>query len=144
VAIVRFKRARDAKEPEAEWFHHVNTALQFYRQALQEFPQTNVQGQAVTHSALGMIYSDVGDVDHALMHFREAIRYDEGTGELYGAAKTRFNVAITLAQSGRFADALEYARAALRNFETYGDGATQDLEETQQLITQIEQQAQDG
>jgi tetratricopeptide (TPR) repeat protein len=143
VAMLHFTEACDADRPEVVR-HHVNTALQSYCQALQEFSQTDVQGQAVTHNALGEIYRHVGDVARALAHFRKSIRYDEGAGNLYNAAGTRFNVALTFADSGRPADALEYARAALRNYKTYGDGATQDLEETQQLITQIEQQAQDG
>ena len=50
------------------------------------------------------------------------------------AAGTRFNVALALAQSGRVADAREYARAALCNFETYGAGAAQEIQRTQQLL----------
>jgi tetratricopeptide (TPR) repeat protein len=75
------------------------------------------------------------------MHYREAIRYCEEAGDFYHAAQACYNVALAFAQSGRFADALEYARAALRHFETYGDDAAQDVEETRQLITRIEQQA---
>ena len=113
-------------------------------QALQEFPQHAIHELAVTHHELGAIYTEVGDVDRALTHFRPAIRYHEGAGDLYIAADNRFNVALAFAQSGRLDHALEYARAALRNYETYGDGATQEVEQTQQLITQIEQLAQKG
>ncbi len=99
---------------------------------------------AVTHSHLGMIYTEVGDVNSALTHFHELIRYAEGAGDLYTAARTRDNVAVAFTRSGRFTDALEYVRAALRTFETYGDGAVQDVEYTKQLIAGIEQQAQEG
>ncbi len=58
--------------------------------------------------------------------------------DLYGAGQTRFNVAVTLAQAGRFADAREYAYAALRNYETFGERAMKEIEETRRLIAWIE------
>ena len=57
----------------------------------------------------------------------------------YRAAGTRYNVARALADAGRFADALDYAHAALRNFETYGESAAEMLQMTQEMIAQIEQ-----
>jgi hypothetical protein len=36
------------------------------------------------------------------------------------------------------ADAREYALAALRNFETLGDRATEEIEKTRQLVAGIE------
>ncbi len=59
-------------------------------------------------------------------------------GNLYGAALTRYNVALVLIKSGRFADALEYANAALRNFETYGEDAAEEIQKTHNLIAHIE------
>jgi tetratricopeptide (TPR) repeat protein len=98
-----------------------------------------VDDLAVAHNALGNIYGDAGDLDRALPHYREAIRHQEAAGALYNAASTRFNVAVTLAQAGRLAEAREYAYAALRNFQTYGDRAADEIQETQELIAQIEQ-----
>lgn len=61
-------------------------------------------------------------------------------GNLYGAAQPRFNVALALrATRGRLADAREYAYAALRNYQTYGDRAAAEIQETQGLIAEIEQ-----
>jgi tetratricopeptide (TPR) repeat protein len=85
-----------------------------------------------------MIYRNAGDIDRALPHYRESIRYEEAQGNVYGAARTRFNVALALAHSGRVADAREYARAALRNFETYGAGVAQDIRDTQQLLATLD------
>jgi tetratricopeptide (TPR) repeat protein len=99
-----------------------------------------VDALAVAHNQLGIIYDDAGDLDRALQHYRECIRYDEAAGNLYGAAQTRFNVAIALAQAGRLADAREYAHAALRNYQTYGDRAAADIQKTQGLIAQIERE----
>jgi hypothetical protein len=39
---------------------------------------------------------------------------------------------------GRLSDAAEYARAALRNFETFGQAAAADIQDTQQLLAEIE------
>jgi hypothetical protein len=70
-------------------------------------------------------------------HYRESIQLKEKAGNLYGAAQTRFNVAITLAGAGRRADALEYAEAALRGFESYGERAGEETERTRRLIAEI-------
>ena len=112
VAFERFQEARSAGRPEAELVGHLNTAVGFYHQALDLLPDNAVNDLAVTHNALGAIYRTAGDIDRALPHYREAIRYQEAPGNVYGAAETRFNVALALAQSGRVADAREYARAA--------------------------------
>jgi tetratricopeptide (TPR) repeat protein len=98
-----------------------------------------VDDLAVTHNQLGNIYDDAGDLDRALLHYREAIRYEEMQGNLYGAALTRSNVAIAFATAGRLADAREYAYAALRNYQTYGDRAAEEIQKTQKLIAKIEQ-----
>jgi len=51
-----------------------------------------------------------------------------------------------LAQTGRLADAREYAYAALRNYETYGGRAAEEIQRMRELIELIEQdmQAQGG
>jgi tetratricopeptide (TPR) repeat protein len=138
VAHERFKEAQAAKRPEEELLQHINDALRFYHQALDLLPPDAVDDLAVTHNLLGNIYSNAGDLDRALPHYRESIRYREMQGNLYGAAQTRFNVALVLAEAGRLSDAREYAHAALRNFQTYGDRAADKIEKTQGLIAKIE------
>ncbi|MCI2430466.1 CHAT domain-containing protein [Candidatus Acetothermia bacterium] len=139
VAWKRFKEARTADKPKEELLRHLNAALQFYYQALDLLPPNAVDDLAVTHGQLGNIYDDAGDLDRALHHWREAIRYNEAAGNLYGAAQTRFNVALALAQANRLADARVYADAALRNYETFGDRAAEDIQKTRELIADIEQ-----
>jgi tetratricopeptide (TPR) repeat protein len=133
----RFKEARTAKKPEKELKNHINDALQYYNKALEMIPLNAVNDLAVTHNQLGNIYYDAGDLDRALSHYRKSIRYEEVAGNLYGAAITRYNVALVLIQSGRFTDALEYANAALCNFETYGEGTMEWIHKTRNLIIQI-------
>jgi tetratricopeptide (TPR) repeat protein len=140
VARERFKEAWAAKRPEEELLQHINDAARFYHQALDLLPPDAVDDLAVTHNQLGLIYDNAGDLDRALPHWREAIRYFEAAGALYNAAKARFNVAVALAQVGRLADAREYAHAALRNFQTYGDRAAADIQDTQGLIAMIERE----
>jgi hypothetical protein len=46
-------------------------------------------------------------------------------------------VAIALLNAGRRVDASEYAEAALRGFESYGERAAADIEKTRGLIAEI-------
>ncbi len=39
-------------------------------------------------------------------------------GDVYDAAQTRYNVALLLARAGSLSDALLYAQAALRGFQS--------------------------
>lgn len=139
VALTRFEEARDAGKPKDEVVAHLNSGLQYYTRALDMQPENVVDDRAVTHTMLGNIYNNAGDIDNALSHYRKAIRYQELQGNVHGAAQIRYNVATALGGAGRFQDALEYAHAALRNFETYGDRTAGYIQKTQELIARIEQ-----
>jgi tetratricopeptide (TPR) repeat protein len=140
VAYERFLDAREAGRPEAELLHHLNAAADSCYQALELLPPDAVNDLAVTHNQLGNIYLGAGGLDRAVHHYRESIRYMESAGNLYGAAQTRFNVAVTLAQAGRLPDALAFALEARRNFETYDDRAAAKIRKTQELIDLIERE----
>ena len=122
-----------------ESLHDLNSALQSYQRVLNLLPPDAVDDLAVTHNGLGTTYAFAGDLDPALPHYREAIRYQETQANLYGAASTRYNVALALARADRLADALEYAHTALSNFRTLGDGAAEEIQGTRELIAEIEQ-----
>ena len=138
VARGRFKEARAAGRSDIELLAHLNEAARRYHEALELLPMDAVDELAVTHNQLGATYGEAGDLDRALPHYRQSIHYEEAQGNLYGAARTRFNVALTLRSAGRQADALEYAQAALRGFESYGDRAGEMIQRTQKLIEQIQ------
>lgn len=138
VAYQRFEEAREEGRPEKKLLKHLNEALRRYHEALEMIPEDAVDDLAVAHTELGNTYGDAGEVDRALEHHREAIRYWEKQDNLYGAGYARRNVAIGLTRAGRFADALEYAKAALRNFESYGERAAAEIERTNKLIAEIE------
>jgi tetratricopeptide (TPR) repeat protein len=139
VEYEKFKEARAAKLPDDQLLAHLNAAAKLYHQALENDPPDNPEDLAIDHNQLGNIYHDAGDLEGALEHYNESIRYKEMAGNIYSAGTTRFNIAITLANNGRPSDALLYARAALRNFEPYGQGAAQNIQDAQGLIAEIEQ-----
>ena len=134
MAYERFKEARAAEKPEDEQLRYLNEAASFYQQALDLLPPDAVDDLAVTHNQLGNIYNDAGDLERALHHYNEGIRYFETAGDFYHAGVNRRNVALALAQRGRFDEAQLYARAALRNFESYAGRAAEDEQKTRGLI----------
>ena len=139
VEYERFDDARKSDRPNAEALTHLNAAAEKYHQALDLLPADSANDLAVVHHQLGSIYSDGGNVDMGVRHFQESIQYEEMQGNRYGAAQTRFNVALILAQTKRLEDALLWAQAALRDFQAYGDRATRDIAETQRLVAAIEE-----
>ena len=138
IAGSRFSEARAEGRPQEELQRYLDKAAERYREALDLLPPDAVEELAAAHGQLGSLYGDAGDLDRALTHYDDSIRLAEGAGKLHDAAETRFNVAFDLAQAGRLQDALGYARAALRGFEACGLAAAQDVEQTRQLIEQIQ------
>lgn len=138
VALERFDDAQRSGASEKELLNHINTARKRCEESLELSPNSDVTGRSVIHAQLGEIYARVGDLDRALPHYQEAVHYEEQKANVYGAAKIRFNVSAELWRAKRFADALEYARAALRSFETFGARAAKDIERTRTLIADIE------
>jgi tetratricopeptide (TPR) repeat protein len=134
----RFLEAKKSGASNEQLLKYANKAIQAYQQSLDWAPPDAVDKLGLSHQHLGSIYAEMGHLDRAFPHWREAIRYFEVGGNLYEAARTRFVVAVFLAQAGRLADAREYAYAALRNFQTYGGRAAEEVQQTQGLIEMIE------
>jgi tetratricopeptide (TPR) repeat protein len=88
---------------------------------------------------LGSLYGEAGEFHAAVRHFEQAVRYEEGQGDRYGAGLSRRNVANALLQLGRFGGALLWAQAALRDFQAYGYRAADQIAQTQQFIADIHQ-----
>jgi tetratricopeptide (TPR) repeat protein len=137
VAYERFREARVAGRPKEELLQHLNQAVEFYHEALDLLPADAINDLAVTHNQLGEIYRNAGDFGRAVQHYREAVQRFEEAGDPFKAAQTRFNVAIALLNAGRQADALEYAEAALRGFESFGERAAEEIERARGLIAEI-------
>jgi tetratricopeptide (TPR) repeat protein len=139
VAYERFMEAQTAKRPVEELAHHIAEAARLYEEALDMMPATAVTARGIAHNQLGVIYSEAGDIDRALHHYQQDIRYCEQTGDIFGAGQTRENVALTLATAGRLSDARAYAEAALANLRTFGDRETHSIQKIERLIDAIDQ-----
>ncbi len=117
----------------------LNDAAQHYQQALQLFPSSAIDDLGVTHHhQLGYIFGEVRDIDRALQHYQQSIRYKEQAGNIFAAGETRFNVAIDLLLAARHDDARAYAEAALANFRKFGDCAAAQIQRAEQLIADID------
>lgn len=138
VALERFGEARDKSKAKDDILVYLNQALGHYNEALDLLPSNAVNDLAVTHNQIGCVYDEAGQLDRALHHYNKSIQHEESQGNLFGAGQTRYNVALDLMQADRLADALLYAQAARRNFETYGERAAEMMQKTKDLIAQIE------
>jgi tetratricopeptide (TPR) repeat protein len=138
VAYERFKVARAAHQPVEELSPYLNAALQYYYQGLRLTPPEAQSELAIDHNQLGNIYDDGGNLELAFLHWRESIRYGEAHNDVYGVAITQFNIAVALLRWHRLDETMLYAQAALRNFQNFGPGAEDDIQETQKLIAYIE------
>jgi tetratricopeptide (TPR) repeat protein len=144
VAYERFQAAWQADEWADVLAEHLNTALDYYQQALDMTPPDAAETLAVNHNQLGLIYRHAGQIEQAVAHSHAAIRYEDMQGNLYGAATSRYNVALAYADAGNFDDALLFAQTALRNFEDVGPAAAAEAALAQQAITWIERLARGG
>jgi tetratricopeptide (TPR) repeat protein len=138
VAAGRLEDALTADRPAHELLGHLNEAVQQYHAALFLFPPDAIANLAAVHTSLGGIYRIAGELDHALHHYRQSIHYREAQGNLYEVAQNLRGAALALFIAGRRADALEYAGAALRGFEAFGDRAADEIQSTQRLIEKIQ------
>jgi tetratricopeptide (TPR) repeat protein len=139
VAIERFDEARKKGEDEEILLHHLNSALNYYQQVIQLLPSNAVNDLAVAHNQLGLIYRRAGDLERMRFHYDEAIRYFEGSGDLYHAGITRYNLAAAYYNDGQYERARRYAELALQNFARYGAGAAQQVAMVQALLAAIDQ-----
>ncbi|MEW5922910.1 MAG: tetratricopeptide repeat protein [Candidatus Zixiibacteriota bacterium] len=138
LALRRFIRARDNDRPGKELLQYLNKALGLYHETLKMIPENAIIDLATAHHQLGYIYGKAGDIDNALMHYNQSIYYREQAGDIYGAAQTRNNIAGLLADNGRYVNALDYAKAALQNYKTFGNRAMDKIKKTERLIADIE------
>jgi len=101
------------------------------------FPGNAIRERAAVHNQLGKIYNDAQQADAALLHYRESVRYKDAMQDHFGAGRTRENAARALGGASRFADAREWAQAALRDFQA-SNNADQEVVDTLKLLEQIE------
>jgi tetratricopeptide (TPR) repeat protein len=137
IAYERFVDARTSGRPPEECFTHLSRAQQHCMEALEILPANAVRELDTAHSQLGNICGDAGQIDTALRHYQESIRYKEAMQDRFGAGQSRENAAIVLARAGRFPDALDWAQYALRDFKAC-ENADQEIVDTLKLLELIE------
>jgi tetratricopeptide (TPR) repeat protein len=137
IAHARFKEALAAQRPSAELLSHLQEALDYLQRGLKEIPGSAIHERAVAHNGLGVVYMDAGDFDRALTHYSQAIKFSEDAGRTYEAGIIRHNVAVSLARAGRFGDALAYAEAALKDFQSFGSGTADIIQQNEALIADL-------
>ena len=94
-----------------------------YKHALQTFRTLNEpENEAITQHKLGMLYDRARQWDAAETAYRESARLQES---LYssGATETYSNLAVTMQQAGRMAEAETWFRRALKGSRKVGDRA---------------------
>lgn len=121
VAYQRFLSPQTSGEPDPEQAAQLGRALELYQEALRMIPPDARPDIAIIQHQLALIYTATGELDVALLHFREALRCSEALGDMYMAAPTRLNIAVVLGRADRLQDAREYAHAALDGFLRLGN-----------------------
>ena len=139
IAYSRFKEIAHNPESQSNAIRYLNDALQYYRHARELLPSNAVNDLRVVHMQMGVIYSSAGEFDRALTEWQAAIRYAELADDRFAAGEIRSNMAMALAQQGRFVDARAYAMAAVRDFETFGQRAIAEIEKANELLATIDQ-----
>jgi tetratricopeptide (TPR) repeat protein len=137
VACERFLDALEEDRPVEENESLLSKAAEYYQQALSLIPANALGDLATAHNQLGLVFNHAGHLEPGLHHYRESIRYYEVMQSHFGAAQTRRNAAIALAQVGRFADARAWAQAALRDYQAC-ENADQEITRCLKLLEQIE------
>jgi tetratricopeptide (TPR) repeat protein len=138
IALERFDDARKAGEAKPVLLKHLSAALYSHQQALGLTPAEDHQQRATIESQLGETYSRAGDTGQALRHYQQAIQHEETRGNVFGAGRARYNIALLLAENGRISDAMRYARAGLHNFEQIGPGAADSAANARRLIAALQ------
>jgi tetratricopeptide (TPR) repeat protein len=137
LALLRFDDAVARKRPEDECLRLINDAARHYQQALELFPPTAIRERGVAHHQLAEAFERFGDLDRALQHYQQSIRFDEQAGDIFSAGQARFNVAVVLFRAHRFEDARAYAEASLSHFQSFGDRASEDVRRCERLLAAI-------
>jgi len=139
VAWERFRYARQSENPETELLRHLNDARNYYQRALEHDAADDYACLAGHNQQLGHVSYSLGDIDRALPYYRDSIRYDQIQGNIFGAARTRFNLAIALRDVGRLGEARRYALAAFSEMQAVsGDIAEGLLDRSRRLVGSIE------
>ena len=139
VSWERFRAARQGERPESELIRHLADSRQYYQRAIEHDASSDYESLARHNLQYGHASYSMGDIDRAVPHYREAIRYDQLRRNTFGAAKTRFNLSIALRDVGRLGESRKYAVAAFGELQRIDGPISEDLfERARKLVMNIE------
>src|SRR5262249_22802134 len=117
ISSSHYERARQRRSGQ-EAAMHLGQAWKLYIKTLTLIPEDASPLIATTHENMGTLLVKAYDLESALAHYREALRYHEISHNLLAAARTRANIARALFAlgSGLENDAREYALTALEYY----------------------------
>jgi tetratricopeptide (TPR) repeat protein len=140
VALARSDEAPAAGEAGPVLPGHLNDALRGFHDSLALIPVEDHDSRGAVENDLGNAYLRAGRkyLGEALRHYQRSVQHKEALGDIFGAGRTRFNIAVLLANNGRTGDALHFARAALDNLLSSGPGAAAAAGLARQLIAGLE------
>jgi tetratricopeptide (TPR) repeat protein len=113
-------------------------ATECYSQALSLMPDDYLPDLASLRRGLADVYYYRGDFEESIRQCEKAIEFYEVYGSVFNAANARHQISNVLAMQGRFGQALEYARAALRNYQHCGEGESKEVKELEAMIHKLE------
>ena len=137
VALQRFRDAMRKWRPEEKSVRLAYDALRYYEESLRLFPPTALVERGVAHNQLGTVYSPSATLIAGCSIISRAFA-TRTSWRIFRAGETRFNVAIALLEAGRFDDARVYCKAALANFQTFGNGAAKEVQKVEALLADID------
>ena len=101
-------------------------------------PENAVVELGMVHENIGYTYLQAENaLDAAIEHYNQAVKFKKQAGDNYGAAKSNFNLAVALFMLAQFEHGGQYAREALRGFESLGKEAEWDVQKTRSLIARF-------
>ena len=139
VSWERFRTSRQGERPESELIRHLADSRQYYQRAIEHDASSDYENLARHNLQYGHASYSMGDIDRAVPHYREAIRYEQLRQNTFGAAKTRFNLSIALRDVGRLGESRKYAVAAFGELQRIDGPVSEDLfERARKLVMNIE------
>ncbi len=142
VSYERFLKARKTNQPQAEQVSFLNQALSFYFEALELIPENDLPEQSSLNETIGLLYlQSQGLLETAIEFYNEAIEQKEQSGDVFGAAQARYNLAVALflvsANESDFSRSRNYAEAALRGFEVLGVDAMKEAQKVRSFLARF-------
>lgn len=137
----RFRSDRQNERPEIELKSHLSHGLENYEMAIEHTRHDDPRRLSELCLYYGHVHYSLGQIERAIPHYRQSIRYDIANGDACSAARTRFNIAIALRDLGRLGEARKYATHAYNESVDLGGLAPENLVERSRRLIQLIERA---